>query len=262
MKYRDTALIRLFRAGACGPPATLRWVRPLAALTLSFGPTEGRKDTAVTQTTTSTLPSLRFTLVLACSLFVAGCDMCLTMCKYPPGPPTVRAYPDQTVTPGGYVTLQATSTGGNTAPVSFSWSQIGGPTVALTELGIWWAGFQAPDVECDLTFRFTETDEGGSGSDDTVVHVRYNDPRCEFEYASTLSPASPAPGEDIVASPASGIGSWEREGFTWARNGVVVWVWANVFPGAQTSSGDVISLTNIWSDGTCWYSATATAVVR
>jgi len=85
--------------------------------------------------------------------------------------PDANAGPDQTVTEGASVTLNA---GNSSDPggsiVSYSWEQVDGPTAQINNSGLKSATFTAPDVGIagdTLTFRLTVTDDGGLTDVDT-----------------------------------------------------------------------------------------------
>lgn len=64
-------------------------------------------------------------------------------------PPVLTVGADQTVPEGTMVTLTATATDADNDPVTITWSQSGGPTVALTD-----NTFVAPAVTADTVFTF------------------------------------------------------------------------------------------------------------
>lgn len=68
--------------------------------------------------------------------------------------PVANAGPDQKVTPGTLVTLDASNSESNIQ--SYSWTQTGGPSVALRDANKARATFVAPNVvAATLTFRLT-----------------------------------------------------------------------------------------------------------
>ena len=88
-------------------------------------------------------------------------------------PPTADAGPDHTADEGIRVALN----GSNSADpdgtlVSYSWAQIGGVAVTLSETWAAQPNFTAPDVGSEwilLTFQVTITDDGGLQSQDTCI---------------------------------------------------------------------------------------------
>ena len=108
-------------------------------------------------------------------------------------PPAADAGPDQTKDAGWLVTLNGTA---STDPdigdsLSFSWTQIGGPAAALSDMTSATPDYPAPPVSActPLTFRLTVTDDDfpsgadpKSDTDDVVVTVCsvYDPPQCEM----------------------------------------------------------------------------------
>jgi hypothetical protein len=91
--------------------------------------------------------------------------------------PTASAGPDQVVRSGDLVTLSGSGSDPDGDTLSFSWTQVLGPSVSLSGASSATATFTAPTVSSDmnLSFRLTVNDgRGGTASDDTVVTVRAN----------------------------------------------------------------------------------------
>jgi parallel beta-helix repeat protein len=91
-------------------------------------------------------------------------------------PPVANAGPSHLVAKGSAVTLDGSGTrlmtGGATG-VTYTWSQISGPTVTISNPGSTKATFTAPSVSTVtvLGFRLTATTGNGSTSDETYVGV-------------------------------------------------------------------------------------------
>ena len=109
-------------------------------------------------------------------------DSCVVNVTWLNEPPQANAGLDQTVSEGTVVTLDGSSSldidGGI---VSYSWNQISGPWVTLSDPASFRPTFTAPDVEPDgvcLNFELTVTDIGGMKSTDLcIVNVsRQNQP--------------------------------------------------------------------------------------
>jgi hypothetical protein len=87
--------------------------------------------------------------------------------------PTADAGPDQTVEESSTVTLDGShSWDADGTVVSYSWTQIGGVAVTLSETWAAQPNFTAPDVGSEwilLTFQVTVTDDGGLQSQDTCI---------------------------------------------------------------------------------------------
>ncbi len=94
----------------------------------------------------------------------------------PDAMPVARAGDDQGVSEGSQVTLDGSgSTDLEGTALTYTWTQVEGPTVALVVQGAT-ASFTAPAVDADtaLTFRLQVTDTAGASSEDTVT-VRVSD---------------------------------------------------------------------------------------
>jgi len=85
-------------------------------------------------------------------------------------PPVANAGTAQTVASGSAVTLTGSATDQDGTIVSYAWTQIAGPTVALTNANTATAGFTAPTVSANtvLTFRLVVTDNVGEVGSGTV----------------------------------------------------------------------------------------------
>ena len=86
--------------------------------------------------------------------------------------PVANAGPDQTVTSGSLVTLDGSNSEGNVN--SYSWTQTGGPTVALSNANSAVAMFIAPYVASAVTlsFRLTvvnKTNQADTDSTNVIV---------------------------------------------------------------------------------------------
>ncbi|MEA3238988.1 MAG: hypothetical protein U9Q94_04305 [Candidatus Bipolaricaulota bacterium] len=96
--------------------------------------------------------------------------------------PTANAGPNQTVQAGDWVTLAGTGSDPDGTISSFTWEQIGGPSVTLAGANTNNATFTAPAVSSptSLQFRLTVTDnDGGSASDEVIVTVNPGVPPAE-----------------------------------------------------------------------------------
>jgi hypothetical protein len=90
-------------------------------------------------------------------------------------PPTVNAGEDQTVSEGATATLAATASDPDGNTLVYSWTQVSGPSVTLTDASGPTPSFTAPQVtrgEADVVLRLTVSDGyGGSASDDVAIHI-------------------------------------------------------------------------------------------
>jgi subtilisin family serine protease len=89
-------------------------------------------------------------------------------------PPTASAGGDKTVNTNASFTLDASaSSDPENSPLTYTWSQIGGPAVTINNKNSAIASVTAPASATTLTFRVTVTDaQGGSSTDDITVTVK------------------------------------------------------------------------------------------
>jgi lysophospholipase L1-like esterase len=86
-------------------------------------------------------------------------------------PPRADAGPEQAVDELTFVSLSGSGTDSDGTIISYAWSQIGVPTVTITNADTAHATFTAPEVTEDtiLTFRLTVTDNKGAEASDEVT---------------------------------------------------------------------------------------------
>lgn len=94
----------------------------------------------------------------------------------PPPPanqaPTADAGTDRTVDAGDPVTIYGSASDPDGTVVAWQWTQISGPSVALSGANSEIVGFTAPGYATSIGLRFTVTDnDGASDSDDVVITV-------------------------------------------------------------------------------------------
>jgi len=126
--------------------------------------------------------SLTFELTVTDQSGNQGKDMCIVNITYLNEPPQSNAGADQTVDEEAAVTLDGSSSldiDGNIE--RFSWIQVSGPAVTLSDAASDHPTFTAPNVESNgisLTFNLTVTDTGGlKNTDSCIVNItRLNDP--------------------------------------------------------------------------------------
>jgi mono/diheme cytochrome c family protein/cytochrome c551/c552 len=91
--------------------------------------------------------------------------------------PVAEAGANQTVNEGVAVTLDGTGSSDAEGAISYSWVQVSGPTVTLTNPNSAMPGFNAPAINSDtvLTFQLTVSDSANQTSNDTVQVTVLND---------------------------------------------------------------------------------------
>jgi len=91
--------------------------------------------------------------------------------------PLVEAGSRQTVGSAGLVTLSGIASDPDGNITSYSWQQISGPAVSLSQSDSIAVSFSAPQESAELSFRFTVIDNGGaSSSDEVLVDVNNSSP--------------------------------------------------------------------------------------
>jgi hypothetical protein len=104
---------------------------------------------------------------------------CIVNVTWENEPPTATTGPDQTISEGSSVTLDASnSTDWDDGIASYGWEQTGGPAVTLSDISAVKPTFTAPNVGIGgaaLTFKLTVTDNGGLKSTATcIVNVTWD----------------------------------------------------------------------------------------
>ncbi|MCP4324571.1 MAG: hypothetical protein GY787_22475 [Alteromonadales bacterium] len=91
--------------------------------------------------------------------------------------PLVEAGRRQTVGSAGSVTLLGTASDSDGKVMSYSWQQLSGPAVVISNSELAQVSFSAPEEGTQLSFRLTVTDNGGASSyDDVLVDVNNGSP--------------------------------------------------------------------------------------
>ena len=90
-------------------------------------------------------------------------------------PPTANAGDDQTVSEGSTATLAATASDPDGNELTYSWTQVSGPSVSLINASGPTPSFTAPQVtraEDNIVLRLAVNDGyGGTASDDVTIHI-------------------------------------------------------------------------------------------
>ena len=91
-------------------------------------------------------------------------------------PPVADAGADQSVDEGDLVTLDGSaSSDADTDPLGYSWTQLSGPGVTLSDANDAMPSFTAPEVSSQQTLVFELTVDDGTDSDTDTVTVTVND---------------------------------------------------------------------------------------
>src|SRR5919108_768683 len=83
--------------------------------------------------------------------------------------PVANAGADQAVSAGAAVSLTGAATDADGSIASYSWTQVSGPAVTLSDAGSATPTFTAPSATTTLTFELTATDDRGATHVDSVV---------------------------------------------------------------------------------------------
>ena len=117
--------------------------------------------------------SLTFKLTVSDHNGLQSTDSCVVNVTWLNEPPQANAGLDQTITEGNVVSLDGSySLDIDDGIASYSWNQISGPWVTLSDPASSQPTFMAPNVEPDgvsLTFNLTVTDAGGLQSTDSCI---------------------------------------------------------------------------------------------
>jgi len=133
----------------------------------------GQQSTFTTPDVGAGGDSLTFELTVADHNGIQSADSCVVNVTWLNEPPQANAGLDQTVNDGAVVTLDGSySLDIDDGIACYSWNQISGPSVTLSNPASFQPIFTAPNVEPDgvsLTFNLTVTDAGGLQSTDSCI---------------------------------------------------------------------------------------------
>ncbi len=179
--------------GLPSPPATLSltWTKVSGPGTVTFG----NANAAGTTASFSATGVYVLRLTASDSLLSSSDDMQVTAGSGSTAnnPPTAYAGPDKTVLSGSSASLTGSGTDPDNDPLTYAWSQVSGPTVALSGANTATVTFNAPVVSRDtyLSFRFRVTDsKGAQAVDDVQVRVRKS--RSKVVAPASLNGVDPA----------------------------------------------------------------------
>ena len=139
--------------------------------------------------------------------------------------PVVNAGTNQTVHEGVAVTLDGTGSSDAEGAISYSWVQVSGPTVTLTNPNSATPGFNTPAINSDtaLTFQLTVSDSASQTSSDTVQITVLND-------------ASPIANAGVNQSVTGGLTITLNGGASSDDNGIITYAWTQASGTAVTLS--------------------------
>ena len=187
----------------------------------------------------------------------------VTVTVLPPGsnwPPLANAGSDQTVARRSQVTLYGSGSDREYDPLTYRWTQLAGPTVALTGDATSMLRFDAPADACDLTFQLAVSDPLAATLDEVVVHVRNVAPTVSV----SIPPAAPVTTDALTAAVDARDADADALTLTyvWKRNGATVaGATTGVLPASETVRGDVLTVVVTASDGTLTGSGQASATI-
>jgi len=175
--------------------------------------------------------SLTFELTVTDQSGNQGKDLCIVNITNLNEPPQANTGEDQTVDEGAVVTLDGSSSldiDGNIE--SYSWNQISGPTVTLSNASSGQPTFTAPIVESDgvsLKFNLTVTDSGGlKNTDSCIVNITWqNEPP-----TAVVTP-------DYTEAPEGTLVTMNGSASTDSDDGIASYQWSQV-------EGDPVSLSD------------------
>jgi MYXO-CTERM domain-containing protein len=184
-----------------GDPLTYSWTQTAgAAMTLSGANTVSASFVAPTVGAVRT-----YTFQLTVDDGNGGSDAdSITVTVTPSNyPPIANAGPDQGALLGAVVMLDGSgSSDPDNDPITFSWTQLSGPAVGLSNPASATPSFTAPSADSKLVFRLTVTDTSGlSRTDNVTVHVN--------QYGTIpidTSGKAKAGGIGCIVEPGSGLG--------------------------------------------------------
>jgi hypothetical protein len=165
-------------------------------------------------------------------------------------PPMAMAGVDQSVPRRSVVLLSGSALDREADPLTWTWTQIAGPTVALLDADRPTASFVAPSVEADLEFQLVVADRLSNGADRVLVLVRNQAPVIQ---AFALAPAAPVTTSQLTAT--ATVTDVDQDPltltWTWRRNGTLLpEVTGPSLDPALTTKGDLILVRLTASDGT------------
>jgi hypothetical protein len=164
--------------------------------------------------------SLTFELTVSDHNGLQSTDSCVVNVTYLNEPPQANAGPDQTADGGSVVTLDGSdSLDIDDGIVSYSWKQMSGPAVTLSDAASDQPTFAAPNVEPDgvsLIFDLTVTDAGSlSDTDSCVVNITWQN-----------QPPTAVVTPDYTETTEGALVTMDGSGSTDPDDGIVSYLWS------------------------------------
>lgn len=163
-------------------------------------------------------------------------------------PPMASAGADRPVARRSVVVLSGSAVDRESDPLTWTWTQVGGPSVALLDADGPSPSFVAPEEEADLEFQLVVADALSTGSDRVTIRVRNQLPMI---VSLSLSPEAPVTTDPLVASATvfDADGDPVTLAWEWRRNGAVLGETGSSLPASLTTRDDVIVVRVTASDG-------------
>jgi PKD domain/K319L-like, PKD domain len=175
--------------------------------------------------------ALTFELTISDHNGLQGTDSCVVNITWLNEPPQANAGLDQTVNEGSVVTLDGSySLDIDDGIESYSWNQISGPVVNLSNPGSCQPTFTAPNTELDgvsITFNLTVTDAGGlQNTDSCIVNITWQN-----------EPPTVVVTPDYMETTEGTLVTLDGSASTDSDDGIASYLWSQV-------EGDPVSLSN------------------
>jgi hypothetical protein len=169
-------------------------------------------------------------------------------------PPMANAGADRDVARRSVVVLTGSALDRESDPLTWTWTQVGGPSVALLGADGPSPSFVAPAEDADLEFQLVVADALSTGSDRVTIRVRNQAPAIT---SLSLSPGSPVTTDPLVASATASDVDGDAVTLTWEwrRNGAVLAETGPSLPASLTTRDDVFVVRVTANDGSLQTSA-------
>jgi chitinase len=254
---QGSVTVNLSAAGsdADGDPLTYQWIqRSGPSVTISSPTTPATSFNLPAQTNAT--QTFVFEIEVTDGIETSFDDLIITLEAIPNQPPVVNAGPDQTVTPNANVSLTATATDNESDPMTFVWSQVGGPAVTLSATATLTTGFTAPaktNAQQDIILQFAANDGLNTSTDQVTVSVPANlGPTANAGPDQTVAGLSPV----ALSGAASADGDGDPITYAWVQTAgpaVTLTNTTSATPGfaapAKTNAAQVLTFELTINDG-------------